>query len=261
MTAVITSASNPLVKQVRALRSKKARAETQTFIVEGIHHVGEALEAGWQVDIILHAPDLLTSPYAREVLARAEGLRLKVQQVSAVVIESIADKENPQGMIAVVRARINTLESSGKISRAAALVSPQDPGNVGTILRTLDAVGADALFVLDGGVELYHPTIVRASMGALFWKPVINASFNDFVAWSRGHRMQLIGSSAHATMDYRSVSPQTGWILVLGSEQKGLSQDQLAQLDATVALPMRGREGSLNMAVAAGILLYQLSGL
>jgi RNA methyltransferase, TrmH family len=138
-----------------------------------------------------------------------------------------------------------------------ALVSPQDPGNVGTILRTMDAVDADALFLLDGGVELYHPTVVRASMGTLFWKPVVQTSFNKFIEWARGNDMQLIATSAKADMDYRSLNPKTPWVLVLGNEQKGLSPEQSAACDVTVSLPMQGRVSSLNLSVAAGVLLYQ----
>ena len=138
-----------------------------------------------------------------------------------------------------------------------ALVSPQDPGNVGTILRTIDAVGADALFLLDGGVDLYHPTCVRASMGTLFWKPVVQAGFDEFISWAKGKGMQLIGTSAHAQTDYREVGlGESPWVLVLGSEQKGLSDEQIAACDVTVSMPMRGKVSSLNLSVAAGILLY-----
>ena len=136
------------------------------------------------------------------------------------------------------------------------LVAPQDPGNVGTILRTMDAVGADALFLLEGGVELYHPTVVRSSMGTIFWKPVIQTSFDEFVKWARKGNFQLIGTSAHGDVDYQTLVPMLPWMLVLGNEQKGLSDQQTSICDVTVSLPMKGRVSSLNLAVAAGILLY-----
>jgi TrmH family RNA methyltransferase len=259
---LITSLSNPLVKQARALHQKKARQESRTFLVEGIHHVGEAIEAGWEVESILYAPELLTSTFARELIAR---LGAKPQPVSAAVMESLADKENPQGILAVVRQRrtqIDELKHSAvtgaqKIKCGAALVSPQDPGNVGTILRTLDAIGGDALFILDGGVELYHPTVIRSSMGTIFWMPIIQASFDEFVIWARQEHVQLISTSAHADVDYQTLVPQVPWTLVLGNEQKGLSTAQTNACDVAVSLPMRGRVSSLNLAVAAGILLYQ----
>ena len=259
---LITSLSNPLIKRARALHQKKARLESDTFLVEGIHHVGEAIEAGWEVESILYAPELLTSTFARGLIAR---LGARPQPVSVSVMESLAEKDNPQGVLAILhkkQTRMEELKHSAapgaqKIQRAAALVAPQDPGNVGTILRTLDAVGADTLFLLDGGVELYHPTVIRSSMGTIFWKPVIQTSFDEFVQWARQGNYQLIGTSAHGDVDYQTLVPQTPWILVLGNEQKGLSSAQTNACDVAVSLPMKGRVSSLNLAVAAGILLYQ----
>ncbi|MBN8657551.1 MAG: RNA methyltransferase [Anaerolineae bacterium] len=256
---ILTSTANPFVKHVRALRQKKTRTEFGQFLVEGITHMGEAIEAGWDVDSIVYAPELLTSAFAKDLLARAERLKLKLQPVSVSVIESLADKENPQGILAVVKQKKYTFEDVSSITRAVALVSPQDPGNLGTILRTMDAVGVDALFILDGGVELYHPTVIRASMGTLFWKPIIQTSFDDFLGWSRAGGYQLIGTSAKADVDYHTLVPQTPWVLLLGNEQKGLSPEQVAACDVTISLPMHGRVSSLNLSVAAGILLYQYS--
>jgi len=253
---LITSMSNPFVKQVRALHQKKARDESGLFLVEGIHHVGEALEADWQVESILYAPDVLTSDFALDLISRQSS---RTQPVSAHVMESLAGKENPQGILAVVhqrQAKFSDLKSPGT---AVALVSPQDPGNVGTILRTLDAVGGDALFMLDGGVELYHPSVVRASMGTIFWKPIVQTSFDEFMKWARNGGYQLIGTSAHGAMDYQTLIPKIPWILVLGNEQKGLSTEQMQACDVTVSMPMKGKVSSLNLAVAAGVLLYQFA--
>lgn len=246
------------------MHQKKARLESGTFLVEGIHHVGEVVEAGWEIVSVLYAPELLTSSFARELIGR---LGSKPQPVSAQVMGSLADKDNPQGILAVVRQRQTQIDElhhslpggAGKVRRAAALVSPQDPGNVGTILRTLDAVGADALFLLNEGVELYHPTVVRSSMGTLFWKPVIQASFDEFTRWARRESCQLIATSAHGDVDYQTLVPRLPWILVLGTEQKGLTTEQANACDVAVSLPMKGRVSSLNLAVAAGVLLYNFT--
>lgn len=262
---LLTSLSNPLVKKARALKERKARAESGLFLVEGLHHVGSALEAGSDVEILFYAPDLLTGDFAEKLLDEARRISLIPQPVSAKVMESLADKDNPQGILAVAKQRISTLIDLPEIQSGVALVSPQDPGNVGTILRTIDAVGADVLFLLDprtgtrGSVELYHPTCVRASMGALFWKPVVRVDFDDFVSWANGKGIQLVGASTHAHMDYReAVLDNAPWTLVLGSEQKGLSPEQSAACDVMVSIPMRGKVSSLNLSVAAGILLYSL---
>jgi RNA methyltransferase, TrmH family len=253
----ITSTSNLLIKQVRSLRQKKARVESKTFLVEGITHVGEVLQAGWQVDLILYAPDLLTSQFAKDLLKQIRNIKL--QPVSVEVMESLADKENPQGILAVVKQKEFTFDNVNSIKNAVALVAPQDPGNVGTILRTIDAVNAEALFILEGGVEIYHPTVIRASMGTVFWKPIIQTSFADFAIWAKNKNIQLIGTSAKADMDYQTLIPQAPWALVLGNEQKGLTKEQISACDVTVSISMQGRVSSLNLSVAAGVLLFQFT--
>jgi len=263
MAEIISSASNPLIKQARALRQKKARDESGLFLVEGILHVGEAAEAGWEVDALLYAPERLKSGFGRQLVEKLDAAGTRCQPVTEAAFESFAEKENPQGIAALVRQKRRGLEAfpPGSLHFGAALVSAQDPGNVGTILRTLDAVGADGLFLLDGGADPYHPSVVRASMGTLFWKPFAQAGFDAFAAWVKQGGYRLIGSSAHGSMDYRDVKPDgRPTVLLLGSEQKGLSPEQIAACDELVALPMRGRATSLNLAVAAGILLYGLRG-
>jgi TrmH family RNA methyltransferase len=260
MPEMITSAQNPLVKLIRSLRQKKGREETGLFLAEGIHHTGEAVEAGWEIEALVYSPELLKSDYAVELVKLREQWGTRCVALPAELLTSLAEKDNPQGLLAVVRQRRLGLEAirPENIHLAAALVSPQDPGNVGTVLRTLDAVGGEGLFLLDGGVELYHPSVVRASMGMLFWLPVVQASFTGFAAWAKVNGIELVGTSAHAGMDYRQVLPENGrTILVFGSEQKGLTPEQLAACDVRVSMPMRGRASSLNLAVAAGILLYR----
>ena len=263
---LLTSHSNPLVKQARALKRRKARAESGLFLVEGLHHVGAVLEAGWDMETLLYAPDLLTGDFAESLLDNARRVGIAHQPVSAKVMESLTEKDNPQGILAVVKQRMLGFNNLQEFQSGVALVSPQDPGNVGTILRTIDAVGGDALFLLDslsgtrGSVDVYHPTCVRASMGTIFWKPVVRAGFDEFGGWVKGKGFQLVGTSAHAQADYRDVSlGSSPWVLLLGSEQKGLSDEQIAACDVTVSMPMRGKVSSLNLAVAAGILLYTLN--
>ena len=256
---ILTSLSNPLIKQMRALKSRKARAEKGSFLVEGLHHIGSALEAGWDIDTLLYAPDLLTGDFASRLLDDARRIGLAIQPVSSKVMESLAEKDHPQGILAVVKQRELGFSDLHEIQSGVALVSPQDPGNVGTILRTLDAVGADVLFLLEGGVELYHPTCVRASMGTVFWKPVLQTSFEAFADWAKDNEIRLIGTSARAQVDYHEIRlGDSPWILLLGSEQKGLSDEQIAICDVTASMPMRGKVSSLNLSVAVGILLYAI---
>jgi len=257
----LTSPGNPVVKLARSLKQRKTRAQTGLFLVEGVLHTGEAVAAGWEVAHILYAPDLLSSNFARDLVADQAARGVRCQALSASVFGSIAEKENPQGILALVRQRHWNLDEIDPASsgRGVALISPQDPGNVGTILRTMDAVGVGWIALLDGGVDPFHPSAVRASMGALFWRPIIEASFAAFTVWARESGCRLVGASAHGTLDYRqSAIGDEPWILVLGGEQKGMTQDQTAACDLLVRIPMHGRASSLNLAVAASVLMYGL---
>lgn len=259
---LISSRSNPVLKLARSLRDRKERALSRLFLVEGILHVGQAAEAGWEFETLLYAPERLTSAFARQLVADLSARGVRCQPVTAEAFESIAEKDNPQGVAAIVRQRTWRLEDlpARGLQLGVACVSPQDPGNVGTILRTLDAVGADVLFLLDGGVDPFHPSAVRASMGAIFWKPVVQVPFDVFVQWARRQGIGLVGTSTRGSVDYRLYQPgDAPAILVLGSEQKGLTPDQAAACDLLLRLPMRGRGTSLNLAVAAGIFLYVLA--
>jgi RNA methyltransferase, TrmH family len=261
MTELITSSSNLLIKQIRALRQKKSRDESGLFLVEGILHVGEAVAAGWDIETLIYSPERLKSGFGRELVERCEQKNLRCVPVSETAFESFAEKENPQGIAALVHQKHLALRDFPRFTLTVALVSPQDPGNVGTILRTIDAVGADGLLLLDGGADPYHASVVRASMGILFWKPFVSAGFADFAAWANIGGFRIIGTSAHATVDVQVAKlSDRPTILLLGSEQKGLSQEQISVCDDLLALPMRGRASSLNLAVAAGVFLYMLKG-
>ena len=263
---LISSTSNPKIKQVRALRQRKARQESGTFLVEGIHPVGEAVAAAaagrrTRIEMIVYAPDLLSSDFALRLVAEQVQAGISCYPTTAEVFESIADKDNPQGVLAVVRLAQPdiTYLNPGNFPWGVALVAPQDPGNLGTILRTIDAVGADGLILLESSVDPYHPSVVRASMGALFWHPVVSATFNEFAHWAKQHSYHLYGSSAHAAIDHQQITAyQRPCILLLGSERQGLTNEQAGLCDTMICLPMHGRVTSLNLAVASGVLLYDM---
>ncbi|MEK7785507.1 MAG: RNA methyltransferase, partial [Chloroflexota bacterium] len=181
---------------------------------------------------------------------------------SAEVFEALAEKDNPAGIIAVVRKPTHNLQSLREASNSqslhVALVSPQDPGNVGAILRTIDAVGASGLLLLDGGVDPFHPNAVRASMGAIFRLPIVSATFGEFRAWAKEHGFNITGASARASAGYRTAEYKRPLILLLGNEQKGLSPEQAAACHQMIRLPMQGKVSSLNLAVAAGVMLYEI---
>ena len=266
---MLTSAANPKIKLIRALRQRKQRQATGLFVVEGIRHVGEASQAaeaselgeeGW-LEYLCYCPDLLTSDFARELIQKQQVRGLPCYAVSADTFESLAEKENPQGILAVARQRQRKLAelAPGWFSWGVALVAPQDPGNIGTILRTIDAVGASGLLLLNSSVDPYHPSAVRASMGSLFWYPVIEAAFDEFTRWAKGNGFHIYGTSARGSLPAREITRYARpAILLMGSEREGLTEEQRSVCEILIRLPMKGRVTSLNLAVATGVMLYSM---
>lgn len=267
-----TSAANPKIKQIRALRQRKQRDETGLFLVEGIWHVAEAVKAsesagtfpgtetGW-LAYLCYCPDLLTSDFANEIIREQQKHGLPCYAVSTATFETLAEKDNPQGILAVARQRYLQLHQLTPESFlwGVALIAPQDPGNVGAILRTIDAVGASGLLLLNSSVDPYHPGAVRASMGMLFWYPVISATFDEFAQWATRQKYHIYGASARASVPVSQVSIYSRpAILLMGSEREGLTEDQRAACEMLIRLPMSGRVTSLNLAVATGVVLYEM---
>jgi len=259
MTEIITSISNPLVKHARLLRQKKYRDETRLFLVEGIKHVGDAVEANWDIEVLFYCPERLRSIFGQKLVSDLQEKKIHCLKISEKAFDTMADKENPQGIAAIVKQKERPLERIAQAYFSVGLVSPQDPGNVGTVLRTMDASGASGLFLIDGGADPYHPSAVRASMGALFWIPFFQVTFQEFIDWAKKGNIRVVGTSAHAKTDFRALEKDTRRIaLLLGSEQKGLLPEQIALCENLISLPMRGKASSLNLAVAAGILMYSI---
>lgn len=252
--------SNGTVKRVRALRSRKGRDTAASFFVEGIRIVAEAVKTSANLQLLVTAPDLLSSDYAREIVESVQLSGVACLEVTPAVFESLSGKDNPTGIGAVIQQHwevLDDLEMAGA-SCLIALDSVADPGNLGTILRTSDAVGGVGVVLLDGSTDPYDPAALRASMGAVFSQKLLQASWEEFCAWrcDRGH--QLVGTSDSAHLDYSSVAYATPTILLMGSERQGLSKDKLESCDLVVHIPMAGRSDSLNLAVATSIVLYEM---
>lgn len=228
--------------------------------VEGLRIVAEAIHQEAEIENLIIAPELLVSPFGQQLVQEARRRGFSIIEVGANVFKSIALKEGPQGLAAVVRQRWHTLEAmqSKENSLWIALSEVADPGNLGTILRTGDAVGANGVILLDNTTDPYDPTAIRASMGAVFDQKLIRCSFGEFAAWKAENEFTLVGTSDKADRDYRRVKyPQTV-VLLMGSERQGLTEEQWRLCDVIVRIPMVGHSDSLNLAVATGIVLYEI---
>ena len=258
--ALIASPRNPRIMQVRKLATRRERSRSGLFFVEGIRLVAEAIRSGSEIASLIVAPELLTSDFAHGLLARQVNHDVPRLEVTATVMQSLSTRQHPQGLAAVVRQRWHPLAAvrPGDELCWVALDAPQDPGNVGTILRTLDAVGGAGLILLGDATDPHHPAAVRASMGAICTQRLVRTTFAELRAWKQAHGYRLAGTAVNATRAYDAVSYDAPLVLLMGSEREGLSAGQAAACDDLLCLPMVGRVDSLNLAVATGVVLYEI---
>jgi len=256
---VISSRNNPAVKAIRSLDSRKERERSGLFFVQGLQLVAAAVQQGAEMETCVVAPDLLISSFGRQLAQTLRERGVQYIEVTSEVFSSIA-KERAHGIGIVVRQRWDALKPIQLAAQQCwvALDTVQYPGNLGTILRTCDAVGGAGAILLGNTTDPYDPAAVRASVGAIFSQRLVRASFEEFAAWKRRHGVMVVGTAPVAPLDYQSIAYRSPLVLLMGSEPRGLSPDHQALCDAVVTIPMVGHGDSLNLAVATGVVLYEI---
>lgn len=258
---MITSHRNPLVKRIKKLRRKKYRQEEGAFFIEGIRVVLTALEQKAPVETIVYAPALLTSQVALAALSEQKAQGANVVEVSEDVFQAISDRDNPVGLGAIVNVRLQRLHELPVLQDSVymALERISDPGNLGTIMRTVDAAGGAGVILVGPSVDPFHPTAVKASMGALFTVPLAEVEDMDLLwRWVEAKKLHTVATSAHAGRTFWEIGYRFPTLLLLGSEGHGLQPETLQRAEASVTIPMQGTASSLNLSVAAGLLIYEL---
>lgn len=260
MTTIITSFSNPKIKFIRKLEQRKYRQESGVFFIEGLRIVGEAFQVGAPIQSLVIAPDLLVSDFGQSLLALPEVKDIERINVSADVFRKIAKKEGPQGFGAVIRQNWRVLENldTNPDDLWVALDAVADPGNLGTIMRTVDAVGGRGVILLGHATDPYDPAAVKASMGAVLSLELCQADWINFQSWQMKNKITMIGTSDHAPKDYQEIKYKHPLILLMGSERHGLSEEMEDACNQMVSIPMTGRSDSLNLAVATAVVLYEI---
>ena len=263
-------ASN-LQSTIRDLQRRKARGRRGLALIEGVRLVEEALAAGVAFTGALVAPELARTARGTALVAELEGHAVGVEEVGARVLAQLADTETPQGIIAVIEPRRWTASDFVPAPGAVALVidGVQDPGNVGTLIRTAHALGAAGTVVLRGTADPTSPKALRAAMGATFRHPVVSLDDAGFIAWARKHGVTLWASAADGVPLHRALDRGLGKggagrvdgpiAVIVGNEGAGIRPQLNAVAAQRVAIPLAQGAESLNVAVAAGILLYEVT--
>jgi TrmH family RNA methyltransferase len=259
----ITSLQNERIKAIRALEMRKARKETGLFVAEGTSVLITARDAGFVPETLVYRTGSATSGHAHGLVAWALKEGVECLEVSEAVLGKLASKDNPQSMLGVFRQRWAEPPAAGKVAREGvwlALEEVRDPGNLGTIVRTADAVGAEGVILIGQSCDPYSRECVRATMGSVFAVPLARMTREAFLAWRDGWKGDVVGTHLDAEEDFRAAKYRAPTLLLMGSEGPGLSEQLTAACSRLVKIPMAGQLDSLTLAVATALVLYQIRG-
>lgn len=257
----ITAVSNPLIKEIKALALKKYRDDSRRFLAEGLKLITDALEGDWQIHVLVYAKQAASQPHLHAVAARARAKGAMIIEASEKVLAAITRRDNPQMAVGVVGQKWLPAE---KIRPAGdelwiGLDRVRDPGNLGTIIRTADAVGAAGVILVGETTDPFSVEAVRATMGSIFHVPLVRMSAAQFIDWRKGWPGLVVGTHLEGAVDFRSVDYANQPVLLLmGNEQQGLPPELAAICDRLCLIPMAGQADSLNLAVATGIMAFEI---
>jgi TrmH family RNA methyltransferase len=256
----ITGFSNPTVKFLRSLREKKHRKLERKFLAEGLRLLTDARECGRLPDMLVMAAGRDPHPLLDELEAAVAAAGGDVIETSEDILAKITGKDNPQAVAGVFAEFDTALDALDRHAAPIWLVAQalRDPGNLGTMLRTGDAVGAGGVILIDDCADPFSVEAVRASMGAVFTQRIAQARWEDFHAWLRAGDGQLVAASLRDAQPYRGAPYAAPCFIMVGNESRGLPEDYEMACDLRVTMPMKGRADSLNAAVAAAVLAYEV---
>jgi len=257
---LVTAFSNPLVKQTRDLRDKRGRREHGLFLAEGLRILTEARETGRLPRTLFFAAASAAHLLVRALVADVEARGDEAIETTPDILSKLSGKDNPQTVLGVFDEWRTPLDALDRSSAGLWLVAERlrDPGNLGTILRTADAVAAGALILIGECVDPFSVEAVRASMGALFTVPVVRAEWTEFLPWLRAGAGQLVGLSLETDTNYRAADYPAPTFLLTGNEAQGMPAEYASACDLIVKLPMLGKADSLNAAVATAVVAYEV---
>lgn len=255
----ITSLQNPRVKQLVRLRERRERDEAGLFLIEGYREIRRALEKGVQPKEFYFSPDWFLGENEPALLEQARAAGAQLFELSKDAFAKVAYRERPDGLLVVAPQWKRSLNDLSLRERPFLLVceSIEKPGNLGTILRSADAAGCDAVIVCDPVTDLFNPNVVRASTGVLFSVPVVVSDSATVHAWLKAKGIRTAATTPHTTNLYTQTDLRGPLAIIMGSEQYGLSEFWMKGADVLVRIPMAGQADSLNVAMATIITLFE----
>ena len=263
-TETITSAQNPKIRTLLALQEKsRLRRQEGLFVVEGRRELEHCLDAGFVPKTLFVCREIISDTDLERIVHKADRIcdreGLHIIEIPAALYEKTAYRGGTEGIIAEMECRERTLDSldPGEKPLIAVLESVEKPGNLGAVLRSADAAGADAVIICDPLTDLYNPNLIRASIGAVFTTQVVTASSEEAVRWLKRNGIRILTAQLQDSQWYYDTDMRAGTAIVMGTESTGLTSIWREAADAHIRIPMLGRLDSLNVSVSAAILLYE----
>ena len=260
---IITSLTNDRIKAIRALEMRKVRKETGLFVAEGTSLLVTARDHGFIPETLVYQAGAAAGGVARGLVKTALEAGSEVLEVSEGVLAKLASKDNPQALLGVFRQRFASAPDLQKLTAAdtwLALEEIRDPGNLGTIIRTADAVGLSGIILVGTTCDPYALESIRATMGSIFAVPIVKLDRESFFSLAKAWPGEVIGTHLDAREDFRQTEYKGRELIVMGSEGPGLSGGAAAVCSTLVKIPMAGALDSLNLAIATALMLYQVRG-
>ncbi|NGX55625.1 MAG: 23S rRNA (uridine(2479)-2'-O)-methyltransferase [Chlamydiae bacterium] len=259
MDRLISSTKNPKVKQARKLWQRRQRDEQNLFLIEGYRELLRASEGGQPLEMLFVAPELFLGANETKLIEKLTRRGTELLQCSERVFRSLSYRDRPDGLLAIAPKQSRSLEDLKPSETPLFVVAEaiEKPGNLGTIMRSADAVGVDGVIVCDRCTDITNPNVVRASVGTLFTLPVVETTTDETLHWLKERGVKIVASTPSAQALYTEVDLSGPVAVVVGTEQYGLSERWLEEADLLVRIPMNGHADSLNVAMATTLLLYE----
>lgn len=254
---MITSNQNPKIRRVRELLAKRSERDSSgAFVVEGVRLAEEAFASGWPVELVLFSGEL--SARGQQALNKLSDSAVEIEEIASHLMDGLTDTETSQGILAVIQHHEIPLPAGADFFVVADVI--RDPGNLGTLIRTCAAAGVDELFLTPGSVDPFAPKVLRAGMGAQFRLPIHQAGWEQIAATlhNRPDPARILLSDVEGGKTAWESDLRGPLALVIGSEAEGVSSAARQAADDNIHIPMPGRSESLNAAVAAGILIFEV---
>jgi TrmH family RNA methyltransferase len=258
---LVAHSRDPRFLNLRTLQTPQGRSRTGLYLIEGVRHLARAVECQAPIESVFVDPSVLSNRFGQKLLHKLRQSGIPVIQLTPPIYRELTRALEPQGIGAVVRQRWIPLAQArpSRTSFWLAVEAIDSPGNLGTIIRTGEAAGVSGIFLLGSSTDPWDPAAVRASMGSLFSQKLVRCTVREFTHWAKAFGVLTIGSSPSGLLAYKALRCRWPAVLLIGSERQGLSEQLIEFSDFMVRIPMHGGCDSMNAAVAAGVLLFEMS--